>query len=50
MEIKRYPFTDFVATTPVKPRKNKSGKDLETFRSGRLWMPTGARGVFGGQV
>lgn len=50
MDIKRYPFTDFVTVTQVKPRKSKSGKELDTYRSGRLWVPTGARGVFGGQV
>jgi hypothetical protein len=50
MDVKRYPFTDFVTVTPIQSRKSKTGKELETFRSGRLWLPTGARGVFGGQV
>lgn len=50
MDVQRYPFTDFVAVTQVKSRKTGSGGERETFRSGRLWMPTGARGVFGGQV
>lgn len=50
MSVQRYPFSDFVNVTPVKARKTGSGRELETFQSGRLWLPQGARGVFGGQV
>lgn len=50
MSIQRYPFSDFVNVTPVKSRRSGSGRELQTFQSGRLWLPTGARGVFGGQV